>query len=242
MTKYGGRSFWDPGSNPIIYFGAAVFLSLALNLLSAQLSRLYPWLSLSGAIVIVFSMTFIILSPLVRALWPSRSREPVSSIRRPGRKFRGVVVLVSVGRGLETQRKALSYHGQFMTHAWLIHSEASRGNAETLKSEFPVAEMVTMTDRDFEDPETVKRTIEDFVYSSLATWGLNESEVVIDITGGPKGATAGAFLAGLSEQRNLEIVPAIAKDESGYGIAADDPSEISIAYKVKPAGRSERNG
>src|SRR5258708_3864132 len=121
MTKYGGRRFCDAGSNPIIYFAASVLLRIALNVLSAEGS---------------------ILSPVFRALWPWRSREPVSSIRRPGGKYRGVVVLVSVGGGFATARKALSYHGEVMKHAWLIHSEASSGNAETLKSEFPVAELV----------------------------------------------------------------------------------------------------
>jgi hypothetical protein len=242
MTKWGGRSFWDPGSNPMIYFGAVVFLSLALNLLSAQLSSLYPWLSLSGAIVIVFSMTFIILSPVVRALWPSRSREAISTVRCPGRKFRGVVVLISQGRGSATAQDALRYHGDEMKHAWLIHSEASRVDAETLKEKFPLSELVSMSNPDFEDPEAVKGVIESSVFGSLGKWELEEPEVVIDITGGPKGATAGAFLAGLSERRNLEIVQATRKDENGYGVENNGPCEITIAYKVKSASRSDKNG
>ncbi len=240
MTKYGGRSFWDPGSNPIIYFAAAVALGIAVNVLSAQLSKQYPLVSVLFAILTVSGMAFIIISPLFGALWPWRSREPVSSIRRPGGKYRGVVVLVSQGGGFVTAQKALSYHRDVMKHAWLIHSEASRENAETLGKEFPVAELVSMTDLDFEDPEAVKRMIENAVYGSLGERGLNESEVVIDITGGPKGATAGAFLAGLSERRNLEIVPATKKNERGYGLETDDPSEIDIAYKVKPASRRNR--
>ncbi len=74
--------------------------------------------------------------------------------------------------------------------------------------------------------------IEEHVFQSLPS-GIEESDVIVDITGGRKATTAGAFLAALPRGRRLEVVNPKKSEYRGRGLEPDDPMEIAIDYEVK---------
>jgi hypothetical protein len=97
-------------------------------------------------------------------------------------------------------------------------------------------QLLHLSNREFDNPERVRKTIDQEVFENLPT-GMEASDVLIDITGGFKTTTAGAFLAGLPEGRRLQIVRPLTTDERGRGLKPGDPDEIAIDYRVKPLWR-----
>jgi hypothetical protein len=60
-----------------------------------------------------------------------------------------------------------------------------------------------------------------------------EDDIIIDITGGRKLTTAGAFLAGLPKGRHLEVINPKPTSADQHGPIPDDPLEIDISFDVK---------
>jgi CRISPR-associated protein (Cas_Cas02710) len=235
MSRFGGRSLWDPGHNPLVYFILALLVGASVNVLSGWLATNFPFFSAWGSVAIVVGAFLLLLSPLIRqSLLPQRVLEPISSLRVPAKKRRGLIAFVSIGGGWATADAAIRYHKELLIWVWLLHSPASKLNAEKLAESFgDLVRLVPMTEEEFGDPEAVKEAIQK-IYSGLRHSGLEESDVVIDITGGTKTTTAGAFLAGLPAERNLQVIRAATKDSDGRAIEAGEPIEIDINYTLKP--------
>lgn len=194
------------------------------------------WISL--ILPVVVGVAFI-ASPWLAKVWPKRTVEPNARISRAN-PFRGLVVFVSPGRGSGTAVRAVEYHGAALEHVWLVHSDASRETAEEVLEELSqrphlrreMFELVHLADAQFDNPGAVQDLIERVVFQALPE-GISETEVIIDLTGGMKGTSAGAFLAGLPRGRRLEYVPAAVKDARGRGTLPGAPIEIGIDFKLK---------
>jgi hypothetical protein len=238
------ESFWEARKNPFIFFAVAYLFSLAVNLTSTAIARdTSPgwWWSIVIAVpVLVFGT---ILSPYFPRLFARLfgSRQLSVRLPYPAPQFAGLVVLASVGaKGLEPAQVAIRHHHPRLQRLWIVHSRRSLADAATLKADtvgaglLPDAQvtLLDLSDPDFQDPEAVKRCLEDGVYANLH--GLAPSDVVIDITGGRKGTSIGAFLAGLPQGRWLEIVNPKRTNERAQGEEPEEhPTLIAIDYRLK---------
>lgn len=237
MKRYGGRSIWDAGYNPLAYFTIALVVGASVNVISGCIAQLFPVAAPRVSVGIIVIALVALLFPAIReSLMPRRSLQPISSLKRDATKYRGLIAFVSVGGGSKSAERAIQFHTGTLVRAWLLHSPSSEADAARLKKNYGGVQLVPLTEAEFEDPEAVKNTI-DRIYSTLHKDGLHTEDVVIDITGGTKRTTAGGFLAGLPEDRNLEVISAEEKDASGHAVTAGDPIEIDISYRVKPLGR-----
>jgi hypothetical protein len=236
------RTLWEPRQNPLIYFLAAFFFALSVNLISSEpwlpwVKRIVEWAPPLGILVLL-------LSPAVRRFWPWGAIDPATKVRE-ARPCKGLVVFASQGPGIATAAKAVAYHlslGDPLQALWIVCSHSSADNADRLRRDLALnhpdleTEVVTMTDDDFQDVEAVQQRLETEVYGSLHGRGWWEGDVVLDFTGGAKNTTAGAILAGLPANRRLEFVPAEKKNEEGRATgpeAAGNPREIRIDYRMK---------
>lgn len=235
------ESFWEARKNPFIFFLVAYLFSLAVNLASTAIERgqapVLWWLLVIGVPLLVFGT---ILSPYFPRLFGSRQHLTVR-LPYPAPQFAGLVVLASVGaKGLEPAQVAIRHHQPRLRRLWIVHSTRSLGDAVRLKADtlstglLPDAAvaLLDLSDADFQDPEAVKRRIEFGVYAELHD--LSPADVVIDITGGRKGTSIGAFLAGLPQGRWLEIVNPRRTNERAQGEEPEEhPTLIAIDYRLK---------
>jgi len=236
MSRFGGRSLWDAEHNPLAFFFLALLVGASVNVLSGWFATKCPTGSAWVSVAILVGAFIALLFPVFRhSLLPQRVMEPISSLKVPARKRRGLIAFVSVGGGWATADAAIRYHRSSLVRAWLLHSPTSKLNADNLGATFgDLVRLVPMSEEEFGDPEAVKQAIEQ-IYSKLPDTGLEQGDVVIDITGGTKTTTAGAFLAGLPADRNLEVIRAATKDPNdGRGLSAGEPIEIDINYTLKP--------
>lgn len=243
-TRSMREAIWDPRKGPLAFVIIGYALSVSTNVISADIAdRSLRWWIF--AVVVPLGVLALILSPMFARIFPQVDREPVSVLRRRARKYPVFVGIASQGKGISAMRSAIGYHHP--TWVFLIHSDASKADAETLFSELTAKgpdgilnaenfRLLHIGDDRFDDPESIRELIEKRVFGDLPE-GMSEEDVMIDITGGSKGATAGAFLAGLADNRNLEVMLAKTKDADGRAQEADVPAEIDISYKVKKAGR-----
>lgn len=216
----------------VVSYGLAVSASV-LAMTAQGLSA--PWVVaiVSGPFVLLFGL---LAGPWVRRLWQIEPHAKMF-VARPAR---GVVAFVSPGRGSETARRAVEFHGASLERAWLVHSEASREAAEEIVRELSttehlrrgVFELVALSDPEFGNPGVVSELVNREVFEALPD-GLSPEDVIVDVTGGLKGTTAGAFLAGLPRGRRLQYVQPAVRDDRGRGEAPGDPLEIEIDYKLK---------
>lgn len=235
------RSLWSPEGDPLVFFIAAFLVGISINLAANRIEgSLKESHSTQWAFVIIFGVAGIIVMAMITARW--RPRKPVGSHLEKVRKAKGLIALVSSG-SVDTVRAAIVYHHSALLKVWLICSSggviSSEADAEGLKFEYEsqgilppgTIQVVRLKNPDFEDPEAVKYEIER-IFETLPH-PLADQDVIIDITGGRKTTTAGAFLAGLPEGRRLEIINPLDTDESGHGTKAGDPVEIVIDYSMK---------
>jgi len=236
--KSRGLGGWGLRQGSFTIFGLTYLLAVSANLTAATFEAFSGrwWASL--VLPVVVGVAFI-ASPWLGKVWPKRTIEPSARISRAN-SCRGLVVFVSPGRGSETAVRAVEYHGPALERVWLVHSDASRGTAEGILEELSqrphlrreVFELVHLADAQFDNPGAVQDLIERVVFRDLPE-GISERDLLIDLTGGMKGTSAGAFLAGLPRGRRLEYVPAARKDARGRGTRPAEPIEIGIDYKLK---------
>lgn len=240
---------WEPKKGPLAFVTMGFLLSVSTNLLSNIVQeKSWTWWFL--VVGVPLGVLALILSPLFSRLFPAPGREPVSTLIRPAGRYKILVGVASMGAGISSMKDAILFHCP--EKVYLVHSEGSKPHAESLKETFITGiakdggqvkispenfDLLPISNAGFDDPEQVRELVERKVYGALPL-GFDEDDVMIDITGGSKGATAGALLAGLSESRNLEIVLTDKRNESGYAVGAGVPVEIDISYKLKKVKKS----
>lgn len=232
---------WSPEGDPLVFFVAAFLVGISINLAANRIENaLKESHATQWAFVIIAGVTGIIVMAMIATRW--QPRKPVGSHLEKVQKAKGLIALVSAG-SVDTVRAAIVYHHSALLKVWLICSAggaiSSEADAERLRTEYEgqsilppgTIQIVRLRNPEFEDPESVKYEIER-IFETLP-YPLADQDVIIDITGGRKTTTAGAFLAGLPEGRRLEIINPLDTDESGHGTKAGDPVEIVIDYSMK---------
>ncbi len=244
MFKAVRAALTDPQKQPLIYVVVMVWLAgLSVNRLSNLIPGESPldWLLILGVPVVI--LAFLVSSYFYRVFprWLPGTEATVL----PPRSAKGLVVLASPGKGIETAEAAVQTHVELgeLALLWILHSEMSAANALNLKVKLVQTKvfsddrirLLAMSNSEFQDPEKVRQKIAEQVYDRLPLDGLAEAEVVIDITGGKKETTAGAFLAGLPPGRRLQVTTAAEINEAGQGIKPGASLEIRIDYKLTKA-------
>lgn len=231
----------EPLARPIVLLVVSSLLALAGNLVAASVEAgSKPWwyllIGASALAVLIFG---------VYLLW--RLRSPLSvdlahTLIDKARPCKGLVVLVSPGPGSESAKSAILYHARILASlkkVWLVHSELSKADAFRIMGEITqecgfdgAFQTIPVSDREFGGhPEVVQEKIESEVFRKLPD-AMEESDVIVDVTGGRKATTAGAFLAALPPGRRIEIVQPKETDERGRGTEADVPAEIVLEYLI----------
>ncbi len=225
---------------PLLFYIVGYLLSLSANINSnwLQHNAAARWLL---ALVVPLAILTLLAPPIVRRFLPL-SPVPTARQHRAG-ECQGLVALVSSGDGAATARKAIEYHAATLRRIWLVHSPDSAAEADKLVDDLSRHERlsvrhfekISLTDKAFGDPEAVRDAIEERVYRRLADImpPIPQSEVVVNIMGGMKQTTAGAFLAALAPGRRIEVVPALTRDDRLRGMTPGDPLEIEIHYTLK---------
>ncbi|HEY2090402.1 MAG TPA: hypothetical protein VGJ81_00805 [Thermoanaerobaculia bacterium] len=239
------QSFWDARKYPLIYFAVGYSLAVSSNLAVAvvQQSKVAVWLFGVGAPLVV---VLVILTPLFGRLVSRLRLEIAPELLQKARHYRGVVVLISVGPGVATAEAAARYHASISPdlYVWMLASDQSRNLALDLERKLFTENVVKrghvflidLSDDDFENPERVRAAIEDRVYGELPE-GIEEHDVVIDVTGGKKTTTAGAFLAALPAGRRMEVNNPRVVGPDGRGVEPGVPMEIVVDYRLKKIAR-----
>ncbi len=231
------ESLYDPRRLPLVYFSGGYAVALSVNVLSGLTNELnIAWKLLLIIAPIVVGVTILTSPYFKRGVAPQTSLRPVEP-------HKGLIAFVSVGLGSDTVRAAIAFHGvERLRHVWLFHSTFSTKNALELRDAFiqadtrwrDIIKTVGITNTEFDEPESVRKAIEQHVYENIPA-DLAERDIVIDVTGGTKMTTAGAFLVGLPETRRIEIVRPSERDENGRGTKPEErPTEVVISYRLKP--------
>jgi hypothetical protein len=242
MAGQGWReAFFDPRKGPWLYVLGAYVLGISINLVTnyaaewTQSRSLAWWLLVIGGPVAIL----LVSSSLLRRGFRNQLSTTGSLVARP-RRSRGLVVIASRGDGTQTAQKAIEYHRP--ERLWVVHSDWSQADFETDVKGWALGrnllspdqiQPIALSDEAFTDPGVVQERIEREVFGALPD-GWEESDVMIDITGGRKQTTAGAFLAGLPQGRRLEVnIPDKVDFATGGGKSPGDPVEIRIDFSLK---------
>lgn len=245
------ESLYNPQAHPLVFFIAAFCTGISINAASSLLisslakNNKFSMLLIAITFGIPALIALILIAPGILRWWIA-DQEVSAEIRR-ARYHKGVIAIASIGPGIHTAEKAIKYHLPHLEKAWLICSDgggqSSKPLALALKIELEstinirpdVIELIPLPVKEFEHPEAVKNAIEK-IYENLPEH-FSERDVIIDLTGGRKLTTAGAFLAGLPKGRHLEVINPKETDMGGRGTIPDDPVEIDISFSVKKADR-----
>ncbi len=231
-------AFLEPRKSPLVFLAASYVFGMSINLTAATFeAQSIPWWLVVAGVPI--AGVLLIATPLIRKIWPPLRIEFGDTLIK-AKPCKGLVVLVSPGKGAATAEAAIRYHASALIKVWLVHSETSKQAALALIDELSGEdgfkadqfEPVPLSDGYFEAPDTVRQTLEERVYGRLPL-GMEEGDVIVDFTGGRKTTTAGAFLAGLPRPRRLQVVQPQKTDVRKRGLKAGEPLEVRIEYRLK---------
>ena len=221
---------------PLLFYSVGYLLNLSANINAAWMQ--HPAAKWALGLVVPLFVLIALAPPVVRRFLPV-SPTPVARQFEAG-SCQGLVVLVSKGDGVATARAAIEHHAATLERIWLIHSGLSLGDADSLISDlsrdprFAAGQFtkIALSDTAFVDPEAVRSVIEAKIFAALPK-GMPPEEVIVNIMGGTKQTTAGAFLAGMQPGRRLEVVPALSRDARERGVTPGKPQEWRINYSLR---------
>jgi hypothetical protein len=167
----------------------------------------------------------------VRSLMSGRMMVEQAKVVPLRQTFRGLILLMSLQDA--PLRAAILHHWQSgrgaLRHCWIIGGERSLGVTEKLLEElecqgiprniFHFGVQVTIVDPQskerlslipdenlVQDPNYIRRLVEGIYQQAQGVYGLDESEMIADYTGGTKSMTAGVILACTKPTRRLEYL------------------------------------
>lgn len=205
------ESLYNPHAYPVVFFVVAFCIGISINVISSlliaslQQDKKVPTFLVAAAFGVPALIVLILTIPGALRRWTG-NKEISAEIRR-AHFHKGVIAIASLGKGIDIAEKAIKYHMPRLEKAWLICSEgegpSSKPLALALKAQLEndldlgpeVIEVRPLSLKEFEHPESVKNTI-DAIYESMPEH-FSEDDIIIDVTGGRKLTSAGAFLAGL---------------------------------------------
>ncbi len=241
------EALFNPSANPYVFFVVAYLTGISINLTSSLLqARLIERKAYLVIAAIAFGIpavvVLLLLTPKLFRWWLKGRLTMSAKVSNP-RYHKGLIAIASTGAGIQTAEKAIKYHWPALERAWLISSadgyKPSHPLAMALKLQMErnlglnpeVIKVVPLSLAEFDDPESVRNAIEK-IYSDELPEHFSEDDMIIDITGGKKTTTAGAFLAGLPPGRHLEVINSRRADGEGNVLEPADPIQIDIAFQV----------
>lgn len=163
----------------------------------------------------------------------------------------GLVVIMSAKQANSPAEVAIQYHwnnGQspHLQHCWIICTDTSVNYAQEMKQTLVERgidenrlnfhygnyllndpnnpnQTLTIRDEDAEDPDQTLRLVNSIFVDAVAK-GLQESDVMVDFTGGTKPLGVGAFLACATPGRRLEYITQTPKPQL---------VEVKVSYKLR---------
>lgn len=245
MSGEGGfvERLWNPRKGPYTFFLVGWVSAISLNLWTSWVEARAPaWLLW----LLVFGVPLGVLGLLstkwfLRLLGPP-TVSPEGSLVRALPPARGLVVVASQGRGIDSAAFAIRHHAPKLERLWVLVSAAAADSWAALRKALieeqaltpEQIESIEVSDDALNDPEAIHRKLEERVFDRLPE-AFSEAEVLLDLTGGPKPTTAGVLLAGLPPGRRLQLVLPEGKDEHGFATRAGEVVEVVINYKLRKA-------
>jgi hypothetical protein len=232
---------------------------LLLENLCNWLEKITPFTKLSYQIIlIIFLVVAIIFGSInLEPIWQRFNGRsvPKTNFKPLGDKtYKGLIVLMSTNEN-PPAKEAICHHWNNgrgnLKHCWIIGiGEESRIATKKLiedldrSSKIPTAYLYydkVYGDKfslnihpDLEnDPNHVRKLIEYIYDEARLSYFIEESDIIIDFTGGKKTTTAGAILAGAKPGRNMEYISG-KYDPSTRTTLDPKLMEIDISYQVKP--------
>jgi CRISPR-associated protein (Cas_Cas02710) len=177
-----------------------------------------------------------------------------------GKTFEGLVVFVSLGSNppakLAIDHNWDNGNGK-LVHCWVIGTNDSFPTVEKMLNEceqagmrsdifhygkkYPMTNLdspgyqidMVLTNGQMNDPNYIRNLINSIYEDAWEKFGLDESQIIVDYTGGSKSVTAGMVLACASPDRIMQYVVSEYNRETNT-IIKSEVNEVRISYYVKP--------
>jgi len=257
MAKRSPLDFWNDSKRPLLVIAFAYLLGISVGSMQTWLESLVaPGLMAAIGLIIVLGLAVLGIPQWITRVvseWRSREITRAVLVENPEEPRRGVIVFASMGGGIGSARQAIEYYLSkgMLERCWIITGgEKSEERARDLVADLlrqpeyrlkpQMFTLVGMAPEDVGNPERVREQVEQ-IYSSLPDdW--NESDVVVDYTGGTASVSAGMVLACASPGRHIQYMRPLETDEHGRAVqeAGSVPVLVNISYTVKPVRPKRR--
>jgi hypothetical protein len=227
-----------------------------------EIKKVFWQMSIVTSIILLLTFWLMRAGELIRKLF-SRSTLAIRDanvIAMNETTFEGLIVFVSSGNN-PPAKIAIEHHWQNrkgkLEHCWLISTEESLSNAVQISKDFIEAGVpsstfhlgneylmanveslkhqisLVITKQQMNDPNYIHNLINCIYEDGAEKFGMDESEIIADYTGGSKSATAGIVLAGASPHRRLQYIVSDF-DPVSKTVSNSEVNEVRISYSVKP--------
>jgi hypothetical protein len=238
------KTMVDPAS--LVSVAAGYTVALSANLLAGILQ---PHIGIALVIVLGAPAAVVLVLTVPRLLNRLTAAGAAPSFTfRKARRHRWLIALASPPPGIGSAEAAIRYHLPQLERVFLLCSRGEPPNSSAAATQLrdrlvnegvlgnpEQMKLVVLSPEEFKDVEVVRAKIDE-IYAGRPG-DVEGEDIVIDITGGLKTTTAGAFLAGLPRGRHLEYVSTDAVNVAGYAIRANEPSEIFVDLEGRSAAR-----
>jgi len=221
------------------YLGGVIAVGVCCN---AVYGLLQQWLGQSAnsnlSIIIVSAIVFIAAAIWLHVILSRRMPAPLRLVNKPRPAPRkGLIFLVS---SPEVLLAVVNYHHKVLKHCWLIATDKSWKIASDFK-EKNASQQLTIELHHLHDEfswEASRKIITKIFRNLPGDFGGND--VITDLTGLTKPATAGAVLACLNAGRPMQYTPATYKNKDGQPdpLAPIEPFEIIMDRQMLFEARS----
>ena len=174
--------------------------------------HVYLWV-VWGVALALLGISFRMYDPAVRAWIRGRNaylRLNLASFTNV-RPARGLVLLVSRGKGVMSAIYAVDYHRETLLHLWLIHSSdggSLEGVAQIRRHCRECAQQIDIRTRQIDNVFSVEmaRALVDFIRQEAYSFGIVDQDFICDFTGMNKPVSAGVVLACLRPEHRLQYM------------------------------------
>ncbi len=240
------RRFLDPNQSILRFILGTVFLTFALKIIELIVLALSGnsatgQLVGTGIVVLLAAATigFIILYDRQR-LRQQTGQIEVTEVGAP-EPHRGLILLVSAQEA--TAPDSIRFHGETLTHCWLIATVDSLPVAQKLAQQFkrPGLQFYWGEPNYRVDPDRLQSTYDVVVRileQESAQVQLTATELIADITGGLKPMTAGMTLACLARQQEMVYMKR-PRDAQGNPLLEQPYTPIRINTTFYPGNKEK---
>lgn len=203
----------------------AIFGDMVEELLKQGLGAAVPHAILTPVIIIALSVFFfwIAVYSFTRKVRRLTDSQQTRLKEDSPRRHKGMILLVS---RTEPCRQAVRFHQPILERVWLICSNHSKPEAETLQQEFPdlIPDHPIIINNVYQPSEIAHQVNE--IYRRLPS-GWKAEDVIADCTGMTVQCSIGVTAACWGQSRPLQYTPALL-DAAGKIIGSGDPIELRL--------------